>query len=228
MRIQDYHKSGRKVVIFGLGDLGECARVMLDRDSPHQPVAFTIDGEHLTTNSHLGLPVVPFERLLESHPPNDFGLLVAVGYSRVNRGRVDVFDRCKSLGYSLVSYFSSRAVSWDDFELGENTYVFEQNNLQPFVQVGANCVLWSANHIGHHTRIGDHCFLASHIVISGRCSIGERCFIGVNATFRDGITVADDNVIGAGSVIMRDTAPGDVYRTRSTEVAPMKSWDVKL
>ena len=48
-------------------------------------------------------------------------------------------------------------------------------------------------------------------MISGNCTIGDYCFIGVNATFRDGITIAPRCIIGAGAVIMRDTDEGDVF-----------------
>ena len=63
--------------------------------------------------------------------------------------------------------------------------------IQPNVRIGNDVILWSGNHIGHDSTIEDHCFIASHAVISGNVTIGEPyCFVGVNATFRDGVTVA--------------------------------------
>ena len=56
-------------------------------------------------------------------------------------------------------------------------------------------------------------------------TIGERCFIGVNATFRDGVTVAPDCVIGAGALIMKDTVEGGVYAVRGTNPFEKKSWN---
>ena len=48
--------------------------------------------------------------------------------------------------------------------IGENTFIFEANVVQPGVTVGDNVVLWSGNHIGHDSVIEDHCFIASHAV----------------------------------------------------------------
>ena len=59
------------------------------------------------------------------------------------------------------------ATTWSDLDVGENTFVFEYNVIQPFVKIGNNVVLWSGNHIGHHVVIADHCFITSHVVISG-------------------------------------------------------------
>jgi carbonic anhydrase/acetyltransferase-like protein (isoleucine patch superfamily) len=89
-------------------------------------------------------------------------------------------------------------------------------------------ILWSGNHIGHDSTIEDHVFIASHAVVSGNCRIGESSFVGVNATFRDGITVAPRCVIGAGALIMKDTVEGGVYSVRGTDPLEKKSWDLNL
>jgi UDP-3-O-[3-hydroxymyristoyl] glucosamine N-acyltransferase len=78
-------------------------------------------------------------------------------------------------------------------------------------------VLWSGNHIGHHATIGDYCFLTSHVVVAGHTKVGDYSFLGVNATLRDGIEIGRDNVIGAGALIMRSTADGEVYVPERTQ-----------
>ena len=77
-----------------------------------------------------------------------------------------------------ASYVSPRAFVWRNVKLGEHCFIFENNVLQPFVNIGDNVVLWSGNHIGHHSKIGDHCFVSSHVVVSGFCDIGANCFLG--------------------------------------------------
>jgi sugar O-acyltransferase (sialic acid O-acetyltransferase NeuD family) len=218
----------KPVVIFGVGDFARIAHVYLTNDSPHEVAAFTVHEKYLPDGDLLGTPVVPFEKLFESHPPSDFTLLVAIGFSGVNRARRGVYEECKSLGYEFVTYVSSAAHLVADVEIGENTFVFEANVIQPFVRIGNDVVLWSGNHIGHDSTIGDHCFIASHVVVSGNVTIGESCFVGVNATFRDGVTVAPDCVIGAGALIMKDTEPGGVYAVRGTQPLDKKSWDIDL
>jgi sugar O-acyltransferase (sialic acid O-acetyltransferase NeuD family) len=135
-------------------------------------------------------------------------------------------DECKGKGYELVSYVSSKALPFGELEVGENTFVFEANVIQPFVRIGRNVIIWSGNHIGHHSTIEDHCFIASHAVISGNVTIGEESFVGVNATFRDGVKVAPRCVIGAGALIMKDTEEGAVYSVPGTAPRDLKSWDL--
>jgi sugar O-acyltransferase (sialic acid O-acetyltransferase NeuD family) len=174
-----------------------------------------------------GLRVIPFEELDQWYPAGDVSMLVAAGFSKVNEVRSTIYGQCRERGYDFITYASSDAMVWSDVPIGENSFIFEANVVQPGVSIGANVVLWSGNHVGHDSTIDDHCFIASHAVISGNCKIGHHCFVGVNATFRDGITVAPRCVIGAGALIMKDTEEGGVYSTRGTSPSDVKSWDLK-
>jgi carbonic anhydrase/acetyltransferase-like protein (isoleucine patch superfamily) len=129
----------------------------------------------------------------------------------------------KSKGYCLLTYVSSRASHVGHFTIGANSFVLENNVIQPFVSIGDNTIVWSGNILGHHSTIGNNCFLASSIVISGRCTIGDGAFIGVGATVRHGITVAPECVIGAGALILKDTGPRGVYGAKGTEPAKVTS-----
>lgn len=217
----------RPIVIFGTGSFAQVAAVYLRKDSLREVIAYTVDGKYLIQDTLSGLPVVPFEELLEIYPPDRVDLLVATGFRGVNRFRREIFQRCKQIGYTLATYVSSDAFLMTDEPIGENTFVFEANVIQPFVEIGDDVVLWSGNHIGHHSRIEDHCFVASHAVISGHVTIGEGCFVGVNATLRDGISLSPGCVIGAGAVVLADQDAGTVLRAPRAAAHPKKSWELE-
>ena len=112
------------------------------------------------------MPIVPFERLEEYFSPGDVDFYAALVYSQLNRLRTRLFLAAKAKGFGAASYISSRAFVWDNVELGEHCFIFENNTVQPFVKIEGNVVLWSGNHIGHHSVIRENCFVASHAVIS--------------------------------------------------------------
>jgi sugar O-acyltransferase (sialic acid O-acetyltransferase NeuD family) len=217
-----------RVVIFGTGSFGELARFYFEHDSALRPVAFTANADHISADSFHGLPLIPFEGLDDSHPPDSFALFVAVGYSGVNRVRASIFEEAKRRGYELPTYVSSRATTWPGLEIGDNCFVFEDNTLQPFARVGNDVVLWSGNHVGHHSSIGDHCFVTSHVVISGHVRVGAYSFLGVNATLRDSISIGERCVVGAGATIMRSTAPNEVYPGPRAAASEKSSDDVGM
>jgi sugar O-acyltransferase (sialic acid O-acetyltransferase NeuD family) len=218
----------KPVVIFGVGEYASVAHVYLRDDSPHDVVAFTVHDEFLSEGPFQGLPVVPFEGMGERYPPDEFAMFVAIGFSGVNRARAKIYGECKERGYELISYVSSRATHLGELELGDNTFVFEDNTIQPFVRIGSNVVMWSGNHIGHHAVIGDHCFITSHVVVSGGVSVGEYSFLGVNATIRDHITIAPSTVVGAGALVMKDTEPEDVFIAARTRASGRRSSELDI
>lgn len=207
----------KKLVIFGAEDFAEVARYLFDHDSEYETVAFTVDSEYVRSPEFCGLPLVGFERVEELYPPSECEMFLAIGYSKVNRAREQKYKEAKQKGYRLATYVSSKATVWDTLKIGDNSFVFEHNNIQPFVEIGSNVVLWSGNQIAHHSIIGDHVFIASHAVVSGRCVVGDYCFIGANATLHDHVKVAPRTVIGAGALISHDTEADSVYKLASTE-----------
>jgi len=194
----------KRLVIFGIGQIAEVVHYLFSEDSDYDVAAFTVDDEYLDKETLHGLPVAPFERIEETHSPDDFSLFVAMGYANVNKLRTNKVAEARAKGFELASYTSSRAWVWQGYEAQANTMLMEHNTVQPYVTIGENCTLWSGSHIGHHTRIGNNVFIASHAVISGSVNVGDNCFIGINATLRDNITLGTECVIGAGALLVRD------------------------
>lgn len=204
-------KKEEKVLIFGTGSFGEVAYYYLTKDSPYEVVAFTADKKMINKRSLFGLPIVPFENIEKDYPPDEYKMFIAIGYSGLNTVREKKYYEAKEKGYELIKYVCSKAIVWDNVEIGDNTFIFEANVIQPYVKIGKNTIIWSGNHIGHHSRIGDHVFIASHAVISGHVTIGSYSFIGVNSTIIDGIKIVDRTVIGAGALVVKDIEKSGVY-----------------
>jgi sugar O-acyltransferase (sialic acid O-acetyltransferase NeuD family) len=205
-----------RLIIFGAGKIAEIAHYYFSLNSDYEIVAFTVDKEFINQDTFCGIPVLPFEDIAIKYPPRDYNLFIALSYSMLNLTRKNKYDRAKELGYDLVSYVSPHALISKDTQIGDNCFIFENNNIQPFTRIGNNVTLWSGNHIGHHSKIGNHTFITSHVVVSGGVEIGERCFIGVNATIRDHILVEENCVIGAGSLILSDVKANGVYSAGHT------------
>jgi sugar O-acyltransferase (sialic acid O-acetyltransferase NeuD family) len=206
----------KKVIIFGTGGFAEVAYFYLKNDSKYDVVGFTENKEFIKKQSVLGLPIIPFEDLEKKYSPSEYEIFIAVVYTKMNRIREKLFNEVKIKGYNLIKYVNSKAIVWGEVDVGENCFILENVVIQPFVKIGNNVIVWSGTHIGHHSTIEDHCFITSHVVISGNVSIGKRCFLGVNSTIRDGIKIADDCLVGAGAIILKDTKEKEIYKTSSS------------
>ena len=197
-------KKEHKLLIIGDSAFAEIAYEYFTYDSEYGVVGFAVEKEYITKETLFGLPVVPFETTEKVYSPADHHFFAALVYTQSNKLRTRLYKSAKNKGYKPASYVSSRAFVWRNCKIGEHCFVFEDNTVQPFVNIGDNVVLWSGNHIGHHSVIKNNCFISSHVVISGFCEVGENCFMGVNSTVGNNIIFGKNCTVGAGAIIVGD------------------------
>jgi sugar O-acyltransferase (sialic acid O-acetyltransferase NeuD family) len=216
------------VILFGLQDYAELAHYYLEHDSPHRVVAFCVNEDYIPElRTYKGIPIVAFEDVSNTHPPEAFSFFAPMSPRHMNRDREAVYQAIKSKGYPMISYVSSRTTSFGN-EIGENCFILEDNTLQPFTSIGNNVVLWSGNHIGHHGRIHDHVTITSHVVMSGHCEIGKYAFLGVNATLRDRISIGEGTFVAMAAAVMKSTEPWSVYKGNPAVKLEMQSTGLKI
>jgi sugar O-acyltransferase (sialic acid O-acetyltransferase NeuD family) len=218
----------KPLVIFGTGDVARLADWYFTNDAKRPVAGFTVDRAFRTGDTYLDRPLVEFEGLEATFPASGFDAFVAVSYRGMNRLRAEKCAAMRGKGYALATYLSSRCTWLADQPPGDNCFILEDNTVQPFVSIGRNVTLWSGNHIGHDSVIEDDCFISSHVVVSGHVRVGPGCFLGVNATLRNGITLARETLVGAGATIMKDTVEKGVYMGARADLFPKKSDEVGL
>jgi sugar O-acyltransferase (sialic acid O-acetyltransferase NeuD family) len=218
----------KPLVIFGTGDIARLAHYYFTKDARRDVRAFTVDRDFRNAESFQGVPLVDFEDVDNRFPPAEHDAFVALSYRSMNALRASKYAAAKAKGYALATYVSSRCSYLADEPPGDNGFLLEDNTIQPFVKIGNDVTLWSGNHIGHDSVVEDHCFISSHVVVSGHCRIGPYCFLGVNATLRNGITLAPRTLVGAGAVIMKDTVEKGVYMPERAQLFKKKSDEIDL
>lgn len=218
----------KQVIVFGNSLFSEVVYTYLTYTSEYEVKAFTADSKYIKENSFLGLPLMPFESIEKFYHPDEYSMFIAMGYKNLNKIRASKFLEAKKKGFRLISYIYPGVKLWPNSTIGENSFIFEDNTIQPFVRIGDNTILWSGNHIGHHSSIGNHCFISSHVVVSGNCSVGDFSFIGVNATLRDSISIGKSCIIGAGCLVMKSTADNELYVENRTKPDIRKTNEIKF
>ena len=108
-----------------------------------------------------------YEHIERRYSSQEYHMFVAVGYSEMNRKRAKFFEEAKDKGYNMISYVHPSTIINDEFEIGENCFIFENNVIQPFVRLEDDVIIWTGNVISHHTTIMKHCFIVSHVAIAG-------------------------------------------------------------
>jgi sugar O-acyltransferase (sialic acid O-acetyltransferase NeuD family) len=208
----------RKLVLFGIGKIGQVAYHHFSTDSDYEVTAFAVDQAFIPADKHFdGLPVIPFEEIEKHYPPAECDLFIAVGYQQLNRLRAERLADAQKKGYRLATYISSQNKHLKREQVGDNCFVMSGEPLQPHARIGDNCFIWTNALIGHHTQVGSHCWITSGVVIGGNCRIGDYGFFGLGATIGHEVTIGVNSLVGAGALITKDAPENSVYIQPETE-----------
>ena len=209
----------KKAIIFGTGDVASTVYSYLKHDSPYEVVAFTVDASEILQPVFFDCPLVPFEEVEKTYPPEDHEMMVALGFRDLNALRAKKYGEAKAKGYTMARYISSSAFVSPDAQIGDNCMICPMSMVLPYTEIGDNVNIGEGTLVGHHVSIGDHCWITSGAQILGNVSVREQCFLGGGSVIKNNVTVAANCVIGAGALILENTVEGDAYMGSPSEKA---------
>ena len=156
-------------------------------------------GCHLA-NSYL--PYIPvFFEWGEMDKANEFvNTVIAIGDQHV---RAEIAARY-SMRYVLIDFCGRSGYS-----VSEGTIVCPGTILTTGIRIGRHGIINLNCTINHDSTINNFVTISPKVHISGNVKIGNLCNIGTGTVIREGVSICDDVIIGAGSVIVKDiTKPG--------------------
>lgn len=193
----------RNLVIFGDTHFSERLYKYIEFEKVDHVVAFTQEKEFIRSDDLLGVPVIPFEDL-DKKISVDFSIIIGIGYSKMNSLREYVYQLCKKKKYKIASYISTSAIVYTFAEnLGEGTLVFPGTLIGPDCKLGTCNIIASSCVLSHDITFGNFNFISANVVFGGFAKVENNCFIGLNATIRDGISIADKTMIGSASNVLK-------------------------
>ncbi len=112
-------------------------------------------------------------------------------------------------------------------------------DIAPGVNIGSYCRIATQSKVcvGESTLLAAYCYvgpgnhqhsdpnvplIAQEMEIKGGVKIGARCWLGTRVTILDGVTIGDDVIIGAHSVVLSDIPSGAVAVGSPAKVIKMR------
>lgn len=199
----------KNLVIFGDTAFAERLFKYISFEGKDKVVAFTQERDFISQNELQGLPILPFEELDDLNL--EFEILLGIGYTKMNQLKKKVYELCKSRGYKIATYISTKSIVYAN-EIQEGCFI------APGVVIGPDCKLGKGNYLGssvvlsHDNEIGNFNFLSTNVVFGGFSKVEDNCFFGLHSTIKDGISIASDNLFGsAANVLNSVTYRGGVF-----------------
>jgi sugar O-acyltransferase (sialic acid O-acetyltransferase NeuD family) len=213
----------KKLVIFGTGKIAEVISYYAVEDCGLEIAAFCVDLAFKSNDTFLGLPVVGFENLELTYPPDDYDMFVALGYHDLNRLRESRCRLALNKGYHLVSIISPQANLPKGVRVGWNCFIMPPALIHPCVTIGNNVFVFNGALIAHHSIIEENCWLTSCCNISGNVQLGANSFVAVNATIGHSVRIGKNCFLGANTLVTKELEDESVVISDSSKAIRLNS-----
>lgn len=137
--------------------------------------------------------------------------IITVGFIKSPAIRMRIFDKVKEAGGKLATIIASTAHVSRYASLGEGTVVMHQAVVNAGARIGENCIINTFCNIEHDAVIGDQCHISTGAMVNGDCKVGKLCFIGSQSVLANGISICDDVIVGAGSLVRKNILKPGIY-----------------
>jgi sugar O-acyltransferase (sialic acid O-acetyltransferase NeuD family) len=130
-------------------------------------------------------------------------VLIAIGYNHMAL-RKKIFCSLKEMGIPVGTYIHPSAYIAASASVREGCIVLINCIVEMNAVLHENVFLGSAGFISHDVNIGAHTYCSPSLNIAGHSTVGECCFLGINTTTINEVTVGNNVIAGAGSVVTKD------------------------
>ncbi len=139
------------------------------------------------------------------YPEEDDVFVCAVGTPRIKQRMVQTI---LSRGGDFINVVHPSVIMRRDVHLGHGVILCPRVTLscdivlRDFVTFNLHCC------VGHDVTVGDWCQMSNLCDLCGHVVLEEGVFLGSHASILPGCRIGRDAVVGAGSVVADDVAPG--------------------
>ena len=153
-------------------------------------------------------------------PAEDDVLICAIGSPEYRRS---VVERLSSRGAKFVEFIHDSVVFGEKVRTQPGLVLCPNVVITTDVDLGEHVHINTGSTIGHDVVIGDFVTLSSACNLAGRVTIEDDAFLGTAVTIIPGKTVGRGALVGAGSVVLKNVAPGITsFGNPSTSYGPRK------
>jgi hypothetical protein len=135
-----------------------------------------------------------FEDVCQTHPPQLFGIALAIGYTDIP-ARWRAWKKVRAAGYDAPTLIHPRAYVAKTARIGQGSIVMAGAIIDVRAELGEVVVAWPGVCVNHNAQVGSNTFLSPNSTLLGFSSIGPNSFVGA------GSVVVEHTTLPAGSFV---------------------------
>ncbi|NRD19936.1 acetyltransferase [Winogradskyella eckloniae] len=130
------------------------------------------------------------------------GIVVAIGDNFKRKNIVKAIEKATP-NLQFFTVIHPTATLAQDISIDVGTVIMANTVINAGAKVGKQCIINTASTLGHDSILDDFSSLASGVTIAGNVSIGKCSAIGLRAIVIQSLTIGNNTVIGAGSLVLK-------------------------
>lgn len=218
-----------KIIIVGNGICAIMMKHYIEDTDFGEVCGFTVDEQYIKDATIECVPVIASKDILTICPPQDYKLILAIGYSKMGDVRKALFRKYKEMGYTFLNFIHPSAIISKRTNIGEGNIILEGVICEMDTSIGDANLIYCGAIIGHDTSIGSYSTMAGRASTAGCCKVGNNCFLGVSSVVRDCVKLEDYVLVGEGACAFRDMPAYSVVKAPKSEIVKdLISIDVDL
>lgn len=196
------------IYIVGASGFGREVAWLIEENNDFKIAGFIDDNKNNHGKVVNGYPVLGgCDYLLNLN--GSINVVIAIGKSSVRKIIVDKLKTKNDIVYPNI--ISKNSMSSKYVNYGEGNIVCCGNILTTNISIGSFNLINLNCTIGHDVVINDFVTVYPGVNISGNTVLGNCCEIGTGSKCIQGITIADNVIVGAGGVVVKNLEESATY-----------------
>lgn len=138
---------------------------------------------------------------LEQFLPLFDEVIVATGDNYLREEKIKILNK---LNIPLATIIHPSAIISAYAKVEAGCTILAQSVIHTNAYVKSGCIINTGVIVEHDCIIQEYVNLCPNVSIAGHTEIGKRTFVGIGSTIIDQISIENDVIIGAGSVVVND------------------------
>lgn len=198
----------KPIILIGGG--GHCKSVIDAAESAGFTIMGVLDQPEKVGKEILGYKYIGTDEDIPNYVSKaDF--VITVGQIKSSAIRHKIAERVEKAGGKFATIIAHDAYVSKHAKVEEGTVVLHKAFVNAGAKVGKNCIINSMANIEHDVRVGDFCHISTGTMVNGEAQVGSDCFVGSRSVLYNCISVCQEVVVAAGSVVSRDITHSGIY-----------------
>lgn len=193
-----------------IGGGGHCQSVIEVAESTGRVIQGILDVSEVVGERVLGYPIIGTDAQMINYVQT-CEFVITVGFIKNPSLRIKLFNQVREAGGVLATLIASTAYVSHHASLGLGTVVMHHAFVNAGAKIGDNVIINTFCNVEHGTYVGNQCHISTGTMVNGDCKIGNNCFIGSQSVLANGISVCNDVIVGAGSLVRKSIVRPGIY-----------------